>query len=678
MPVFTVQTPTGAQLDIEAADEATALNGAQQWHAENAPKPDAIKDVASGFDSGVASGVAGLGALPGIVTDLGAKGIGAASDFVSDTLGVPRYQPPAKPGPIAEALGKLPTYESMSKEIQNRYYGGAEPYKPQTKYGEYAHSVGEMVPGVAGGEGTLLMKGAQAIGAGVGAEGLGEYFKGTALEPYARMVGGLFGGTSVAGGSKAVEGARNFNAGKSTGAEIAKVIGGEDLKPGAVKRVGQNVTDEELTAPQAAAKADQLGPDAMLLDMGHQLEGRADFMAQSPGKAQNTIYRPIADRVEDVPAQLKSVLDKHMGPSQDIVQLQNQIEDFSKKYVSPAYKALEEKYPVLNDGILQDLAQRPVIKEAMSRAENLAKNYGEDLGTTETKTILHGDGYHIADDVQRAAQPSIRYWDYVKKGLDQRINGMMRNGIDDLSSAQKADLGGLLNAKNALVEHLDNLTGGEYAQVRRLAATKPAMQEAVDFGRSIFSDKLLPEEVAAHVKNLSIPEQRMVEIGARREIENRVGAPGDEGRKLRSLLSSPNNSQKLTNLLGSAANGEIQNSVAAADQFQRVSNKIHNSRTATRIAGMNDTNAPAFNQNPTILGAAAALPRMGMNYALEHGMANTRDDISRILTAKGDQIDPVVKALLNYNATRASNAATPLNQQAATLIRALISGAAGR
>ncbi len=293
----------------------------------------------------------------------------------------------------------------------------------------------------------------------------------------------------------------------------------------------------------------------------------------------------------------------------------------------------------------------------MNRAEGVAKNYGEEVN---------------------GAQPSIRYWDYVKKSLDQRINGMMKSGQDDLSSAQKADLGGLLNAKNALVSHLDNLTGGEYAQVRRLAATKPAMQDAVEFGRGLFHNNLLPEEVAAHVNSLSIPEQRMVEIGARREIENRVGAPGDEGRKLRSLLSSPNNSAKLTNLLGSGANGEIQNAVTAADQFQQVSNKIHNSRTATRLAGMNDTNAPIYNQNPTVLGAAAALPRMGLNYALEHGMANTRQDISRILTAKGPQINPVVDALLKYNETRASNAATPLAEQAKTLIRALVSGAAAK
>ncbi len=255
---------------------------------------------------------------------------------------------------------------------------------------------------------------------------------------------------------------------------------------------------------------------------------------------------------------------------------------------------------------------------------------------------------------------------------------MMRSGMDDLSSAQKADLGGLINSKQALVQHLDSLTGGEYAQARTLATTKPAMDEALDFGRSMFGNKLLPEQIKAHFDDLSAPEQEMVKIGARREIERVASTPGDEGRKLRSFLSGNSNQQKLETLLGKDSADAIRNQLISEDQFQGVANKIANSRTATRIAGMNDTNAPQFNQNPTVLGVGAALPRMGINAALEHGMANTRQDISRILTTPADKISPVVEQLLNYNKARAANAATPLPQQMSTLVRALVAGGLAR
>ena len=51
--------------------------------------------------------------------------------------------------------------------------------------------------------------------------------------------------------------------------------------------------------------------------------------------------------------------------------------------------------------------------------------------------------------------------------MDQHQLGMMRNGVDDLSSAEKADLGGLLNAKRALIGHLDAVTGGQYEAAKK-------------------------------------------------------------------------------------------------------------------------------------------------------------------------------------------------------------------
>lgn len=61
MPVFTIETPTGRKVDIEAADEATAIRGAQEWDAQQskaeAPAP-------SGAIEGLQQGVSDLFAGP--------------------------------------------------------------------------------------------------------------------------------------------------------------------------------------------------------------------------------------------------------------------------------------------------------------------------------------------------------------------------------------------------------------------------------------------------------------------------------------------------------------------------------------------------------------------------------------------------------------------------------------
>lgn len=51
MPSFTIQAPDGRHIDIQAADQATAIKGAQQWAAANPPatKPNALQIIMSGL-----------------------------------------------------------------------------------------------------------------------------------------------------------------------------------------------------------------------------------------------------------------------------------------------------------------------------------------------------------------------------------------------------------------------------------------------------------------------------------------------------------------------------------------------------------------------------------------------------------------------------------------------------
>lgn len=664
--IYTIEVPSGHRLKIEADTPDEALHAADSW------KPDVGADVAADVGKSAAVGpvkaaIGMAGALPdvsGFLHETANKYL--IDPLLNATIGAPSKSIP--PGQEPPNINQMFGSENIRKKVE----GVTGPlYEPKTPQGGYAQSVTEGVTGAMIGPGGTAMKIAQGVGSGLGSEALGNYFKGT-LEPYARFAGGLLGGIGAGVGSKAVQGARNAAAAASAGDELGGMLGGGRIKGAAVDRVAKNIADEELTAPQAAARTKELGPNAMLMDLGHQLENRADFMAQHSGKAQNTVYKPLAERAEGIAPQLNAVLDKHLGESHDVVKIQNGIEEWSRKNVGPLYKALEEKYPVVNDARMQELAQRPAIQQAAKNAKTIAKDMGEELGVPETRTIISGPGYHIADDIEHAAQPSIRYWDFVKKSLDQRINGMMK-GADESAAAQST-MAAVMQARRDLVRHLDNVTGGEYAQARKLASTKPAMEDALDLGRSIFNGKMLPEQLAEHLDGLSLAERRMVEIGVRREIEHRVGAPGDEGRKLRSLIGAPNNSAKLDHLLGPQANREIQNEISAADQFQRMKNKIEGTRTATRTAGMNDTTAPKVNLGVTATGLLGAAPGAAVNYALEHGFSNTRQDISRLLTAKGEKVNPVVQQLLNYNAKKARNEASPMGQQAAALIRALLAG----
>jgi hypothetical protein len=295
----------------------------------------------------------------------------------------------------------------------------------------------------------------------------------------------------------------------------------------------------------------------------------------------------------------------------------------------------------------------------MGQAEGIAANYGTKVSETA---------------------PNLEYWDYVKKAMDHRINGMMRSGIDDLSSSQKADLGGLINAKQSLVSHLDSVTGGKYAEARQVAATKPELHDALDFGRSIFNSKLLPEEVTAHIADMSIPAREVAKIGARRELERTLSNVRNEGAKARAFLDTNNNSAKIAALFGPDAAQAISNRVAAENTFQQATENIaRNSRTAVRTELAKDTANPSpGDYHATLTGYIGAPIKSGLAYALQHGMEKTRGGIADILTAKGQQINPIVEQLLGYNKAKAAHEGVPTAVQMKALVRALTAQGLGQ
>lgn len=152
-------------------------------------------DVLKSGGVGVAKGGIGILGTLGDATNLGAKGIEAASNYVSDKFGIERYQRPEKPS----ILEHIPTSESIQKGVEKHT---GEFYKPQTPYGEYADTTGQFAGGAVLGpmNGTRAVAGRvlrYGVAPAVTSETAGQLTKGTDLEPWAR------GATALATGGAA-------------------------------------------------------------------------------------------------------------------------------------------------------------------------------------------------------------------------------------------------------------------------------------------------------------------------------------------------------------------------------------------------------------------------------------------------------------------------------------------
>lgn len=175
----------------DAFPEAPSKPATDDWSAFPEKKTDygaIAKDVAKSAGIGVARGVIGIGGMAGDLSNLGAKGIEKASDFISDQIGVDRYVRP-KGGSI---LDNIPTSASLTKNVEGVT---GEFYKPQTTPGHYAETVGEFLPAAIAGPGGIGRKVAmQAVLPGIASEAAGQASAGTELEPYARAGAGILAG----------------------------------------------------------------------------------------------------------------------------------------------------------------------------------------------------------------------------------------------------------------------------------------------------------------------------------------------------------------------------------------------------------------------------------------------------------------------------------------------------
>lgn len=665
----TVQFPDGTDsLTIDRA-MTEAFGGSASPGPE--PQGNSLAGMSKALGTGVIKGAAGALTLPQGMHDLAAYAAGkAAEQTVGRAVNAYRtggadWSPaplPEKSETLLDRLPSLPRQEDLVAPIDRAGFI----HKPETRAERYAETVGEFLPLSMAGAGGKVMNALKfGVAPAVASEAAGQYAEGSSMEGPARIFGALAGGFAGAAGGRAMSGAKNYGATNSAAQELAGATGQPRFASGAIRRVAGSIGEDALTPASASARAAELGPEAMLMDMGRQLGGRAEAIAAQPGRGQNMVLDAVEGRTGlfggNTAARVKQTLDDVMGESQNVVEVQKRVDHIVDSLASPQYRQVMSQHPVVWDDELRKLSERPVIRQAMMDAYSLAKNYGEEVTNLFQKAppsasrmlSIHRDGQDI--------KPSLQFWDYVKKSIDARINRLEgKGGLEKLNSKEIADMGGLVAAKNALVKQLDDVTAGEYALARKLSATKFDVREAGEFGRKAFQIGLLPEQFAARVSEMSLPEQTMVKTTMRREIERIIDTARNDGAAARRFLDTEQNGQKIAAIFGPDALAQIEKRIAAETHFQTIkTNVANNSRTAVRGELIKDTSTPSTSEalQTSVSGLVHAGARGSLNYLRNQGASHTREDIARLLTTKGDDMQRVIEILSDLSKTRAANTA---------------------
>jgi hypothetical protein len=184
---MTITVDAGDGRIIEFPDVETANAFFQSQGGEAAPeKAGLLSDVLGSLGSGVVRGATAMADLPSTVFNLGATGLEKGYEFVTGN-----EMPEGIRRGLAES-GKLPGGVDMRRGYATEAATAILPkvmgYEPLTTAGEYAQTVGEFLPGAAGGGAKAL---GSMVGAGLASEAAGQATEGTALEPYARVAAGV-------------------------------------------------------------------------------------------------------------------------------------------------------------------------------------------------------------------------------------------------------------------------------------------------------------------------------------------------------------------------------------------------------------------------------------------------------------------------------------------------------
>lgn len=272
---------------------------------------DTAKDVVKSAGSGIVKGAAALAGTIGDYSDFGAKGLEKASDFVSDKLGIDRYQPPSPDAREKSLLNYVPTAASLTKNFEDNV---TPLHVPETTAGKFAETVGEFAPAALGGPGGVGKKLiTQAVIPGVASEAAGEATEGSSLEPYARALAGV--GAGVGAGilsrpgsaTEAIKGRIPADLNAQHIADADKLIqsakaSGIDLTwPEALSHVYQSpvLTDTQRvleSAPQSRTKMQEFFKDR---PQQFDQAGLNEFDKIAPGNSAPSMVGPAVSKAAD-------------------------------------------------------------------------------------------------------------------------------------------------------------------------------------------------------------------------------------------------------------------------------------------------------------------------------------------------------------------------------------------
>lgn len=357
------------------------------------------EDVARSAGAGVRSGL--LEGITGMAGDTAAL-TGDAAAWVAGKLGASdeTKETVRKTGRYASPFFGMPTSEEVRQEITDPLMGDALKHTPQTQAGKYTKTGVEFLPAALGNKSSFVRKTAEVAVPAIASETAGQFFEGTAMEPWARALAAVFGGGAVAATKGPKAGAPNAIARATEGAAPQQLQAAESLFKQAQMQ-GTPITRFEAIQ-QVTGGGTRAG------DMQRVVEGQGglrDFMAARPAQNEAAARRAF-DTVAPA-SNAPSTIGPQVGEAAEGIV--TDVRQGINRATEPMYRAAEQVPPQTGVG---PAAPRRIDAQTFQQVQNAP-------GWNEARNAIRNDP-QLARYVQGMPDDSIAFLNEVQKYLAQQ------------------------------------------------------------------------------------------------------------------------------------------------------------------------------------------------------------------------------------------------------------------
>ncbi|MGY5793665.1 hypothetical protein ACXHXM_25985 len=433
------------------------------------------------------------------------------------------------------------------------------------------------------------------------------------------------------------------------------------IDPEALKFVRRAVTDDALDPAMVQQRLTDMGPEAMLADLGPNLQKQAGALAATPGRGQEIVRKALLERSNGANARINATVDENFGRAPLVSALDAEAVH-NQGALSPAYReAFAQAGPVDVTPIADDLTRqirtlRGDPQRALQRVRTMLNRFGTEELDSNPQTMFQ---------------------------TRQAIDGMLSTEADPKVVAALTDARQMID--DGLTRAVPNIKEAD-ASFAELARQREALnrgQQVLESGKTAPRPAELANEVVqgANPQGMQIGPSAVplrLSQGARAEIDRILGTKANDVVALNNLIKGQGdwNRDRLATLFGQDKADRVikvlENERAFADTANTVT---RNSETAARQAAQSElggagvgfgaeeafkaggvrgaARAVALDKAKKV--AAALLPQSGdrARESLASTLVNqNRDAVIRALMATGGTaqvpalVNPVVKALL--------------------------------